>query len=136
MKNKILLTLVLLIPSLCFGKSLRFIYFPTKDTLYIDFLCSTNAPKGRLDFPILADEKLILMSEKSLRMFKSMLSFHFSLESIDKTFKKYFVTSEKPVMIPLLSNVFLEMAVLNNYQVTFTDQTKHTFDVYLYKPDK
>ena len=138
MKNKIiLLTLVLLIPSLCFGKSLRIDSFCFQENFRIDFLDSTIAPNVYVEFPILADKKWILMSEDSYKFFRKLLIFHFEPSIVDKIFEKYHFKMDKRMLIGIIQQAIVELAVMCNYSITFKEHNSITQSstVFLYKPE-
>ena len=140
MQNKIFLLLVLLIPSLCFGKSLRISGLTYEDELWVTFLDSTFGQEIRVTFPINKAKKAdILLKEKDFELFKKVISFHFPKDT-EKNLEK-FALSEKEYgsSLPtgLIHSAILQLAVVNGYQVTIAN-TKNIdfFSIYLWKPNK
>ena len=138
MKNKILLLLVLLIPSLCFGKSLKITAIQKDQTYTLDFLDSTDAPNGSMSFST-NEKRFIEWSKQDIGTVQGILFLHFP-KDCEKTLKKYGISKDSTTFYLIFQNAIKDLAVLNDYQVTFTESefrnpSNYIFTVFLYKQD-
>ena len=141
MKNKIILLLVLLIPSLSFGKSLRITAIHRLDNNFqLNFLDNTDAPNVIFSFTT-KNNYIDLSKEDDFETLQALMMKHFP-KDFPIVSKEYSVSkSNNKFFYMLFENCIMDLAVLNNYQITFTnrelkDSGFFIFTVFLYKPDK
>ena len=141
MKNKLILLLFLLMPSLCFAESLHFIHYSsTKEKTYTISVVWSNFPQAQIGstFKLHGNNIFVTDNKKSVETFSAYLKkifptaykFHFKDSVLNKTnFNIYTLQAE-------LRN----WAVWENYAVTFldssTDADSHMVKQFFYKPDK
>ena len=140
MRNKIILLLVLLIPSLCFGKSLKITaQHHLHKKFQIDIMDSSELPNVMYSFSTKKDY-IDLSKEDNFKHFRNLMMLHFPKDCLE-TFNRYNISEDKPFFYLLFQNCIMDLAILNNYQVTFTetelnDSGYYIFTVFLYKQDK
>lgn len=137
MKNKILLFLVLLIPSLCFGESILVQYDIEKEQELATFVViGTSIPKRVIKFR--THKELIFLSENKEGMKK--------LVQLEEIFPKVIVClAESGIFVgsdalnSLGGFMFIEqLAIKHNFAVTHStlDLNAGLWRYFLYKPDK
>ena len=135
MKNKIILLLVLLIPSLCFGKTIKStIHFKKSER---EFVMAFNVTQqDSAFFKFITDGEIIFIN-------KNMDEWILLLRFIDKHFpaKSKELTNalirEKPIKVYHFFNLIEQLAIHNNFAITFKEwisSTRGSF--YFYRPDK
>jgi hypothetical protein len=152
MKNKILLTLVLLIPSLCFGKSIaiNFLYIGEGTKILgaeqqtTKYVVKINSEKDPLVFSFkLTGLNVFLNDEFNKNQNKKMFDvMHTYLKTyFPKDLSKVMLQNSmhpqffKDFSIVSIKNLFLDVAVRNNYQVTEVDMKNGEGAIYLFKED-
>ena len=148
MKNKIILLLVLLIPSLCFGLSLKIEVIKIRDQiLRVTFLSSNgyssnkllsakNIPEGAVDF-FTRERKIEFSKQDDFKVFTSILRLHLPNRA-DEIFKKYSISENSIISYFTIENLIQDLAVVNNYQISLLDRrldNTYIFRTFLYKPD-
>lgn len=144
MKNKILLSLVLFIPSLCFAESmvLTFFFDKTKSEIFVTHITKEYKKKWKFEVTKSGLESVITRAEG-----KNDWNLRDMHEKINPYFPNQFVSSHMahdwfnpPYPIFALSQLFKDLAVKNDYAITFqnTDDNKlfYRYEMCLWKPDK
>ena len=132
MKNKIILVLVLLIPSLCFGESLSISIKTDLDDNIQTIAITSSKYKSTEVFNLKLHSDKIVVSDNQ----KEWNKFQISLLSLGLGGVS---TRGQNIISALATEVFIEKnAVFNNWQVTeiVLDDTSRYWKIYLYRPDK
>ena len=79
------------------------------------------------------------ISNDDIKNVTGMLLLHFR-KGFRETFEKYKISPARPTHYILFKNLIMDLAILNNYQITFTETISvngsYLFTVFLYKQDK
>tara|TARA_B100000963_G_C22447533_1_gene589515 strand:- start:367 stop:816 length:450 start_codon:yes stop_codon:yes gene_type:complete len=148
MKNKILLLLVLLIPSLCFGTSVKYVISELVDA-------STDIEinmTGEKDFKVKFITERSKFTPKGSSYVEMLIDFNKNKDEISKFLKfckehfpkgyedlseEFMLRSDR--LIPVHFIFFFEdLLIQNNYAVTYKFETREVLNIsalYFYKPD-
>jgi hypothetical protein len=141
MKNKLVLLLFLLIPSLCFAESLKVHVIRNLDqkTASVTFV-SSKIPRGGyvIDFKLHGDLIFANDNKEELKNLKDFLKIFFP-KSYENHFKSSPFSRQSFDALGIVARL-RNWAVWDNYAVTFQEVTilgrKSGQELYLYKPDK
>jgi len=157
MKNKIILLLVLLIPSLCFGKSVKFTIsekipnkvtnieieitgeeqfkakFVTKQSQYTPDR-STFGKSSYIEMFIYLDE-----NKKEIVKFFQFCKLHFPASYTENS--KKFLSNGNQTLPFQFCSFFESLLIQNNFAVTYKDETERNTlvnaqSIFFYRPDK
>ena len=139
MKNKIILSFVLMIPGFCFGLSVKIQtdYVENKGVLIFTALDSSPFT-GAIKFDVKNGKIDFSKNKKSYEKMHSYLQERFP-KQLAKTLNKHEVSKNSVIPWATLGNIFIVLGIMNDYQVT--EHKEQAYDspgilteLYLYKP--
>ena len=140
MKNKILLTLVLLIPSLCFGKSLRIELKQTFDKKYYSVALTFNKENSFHEYKRFAFEvdqqRMIPVSARNQNEWKKLnliISDKLNLKSQSGSKEEFYEKTTYSAYS--LERSFLDLLIGNNWMITSYSNTGGEVNIFAYKRD-
>lgn len=139
MKNKIiLLTLVLLIPSLCFGESVIFgVVHNPKEGILAYSIESTSYGRKVIEFKIHNQSMFLSDNIDQMKELGSLSQTLFPNLPRGLILGGVLKKDTKKVNIALLMNCVASFAVADNYAITAYRKVNENFEIfYLYKQDK
>ena len=112
---------------------------PKDQTFTLDFMDNTGIPNGTLSFSTQNKGFIEWNKQNDFSTVHEMLLLHFQ-KGFRETFEKYKISPARPTHYILFQNLIMDLAILNNYQITFTETNSvnglYLFTVFLYKQDK
>ena len=132
MKNIFTLLLVLLIPSLSFGRS-AYIYIFNDDDTDIQNIVIMDSQIGKKQiFNLKIRKGIILLSDNIVELTKLRKT----MFELCRSNSFYFPNNQKSFLYSLTDEFFLQNAVYANWQVTSLVKGSKEISIFLYKQDK